>query len=146
MKFNWGTGITIFIICFMGFILFLAVQASSTKSDLYADDYYSQEINYQAKIDAIQNTASINGELNIVQDDSGVIISFPSDFIGNELTGSIHFYRPENASFDRVYKIKLIDNKQQIPINKLVSGGYVVKIHFQSTGQAYFIEKQAIIH
>ena len=146
MKFNWGTGITFFIISFMGFILFLVVVASSTKSDLYAEDYYSQEINYQSKIDAIHNASNLKGIFEIRQDDANVIISFPNDIFGEDLSGSIHFYRPENASLDRVFEINLDHNKQYIPLNKLVSGGYIIKFDFQSLEINYFVEKEIIIH
>ena len=54
MKINWGTGIVIAIVLFMGFILFfvLSVQANHKyDNELVVEEYYKQERVLQKKID-----------------------------------------------------------------------------------------------
>ena len=55
MKINWGTGIVIAIVAFIGFILYFVITMSTDKTysyDLVTDKYYQQELKYQQEIDA----------------------------------------------------------------------------------------------
>ena len=146
MKFNWGTGITIFIIGFMGFILFMVFKASNTKSDLYAKDYYKQEMNYQSKIDAEHNVKKLKGKITITQNNEDVIITYPTDFEGKKLKGNIHFFRPDNVAFDKVFEITTEQHKQHLSKENLVKGWYQVKVNFESEKLNYFIEKRIQIN
>jgi len=142
MKFNWGTGITFFIIAFMVFILFMVFKASNTKSDLYAEDYYKQEINYQKKINALHNAKHLKGQLSIIQSTEQIVISYPIDFKENKLIGKVHFFRPDNASLDKIFEIKVKENQQFLSKKDLVKGWYNVKIYWKSGGMDYFTEKR----
>ena len=53
LKFNWGTGIFIFII--IGILWYIFLVIFSMKQDFYLveDDYYSQGINYDKHIEKI---------------------------------------------------------------------------------------------
>lgn len=146
MKFNWGTAITLVIIAFMGFILSLVFMAIGTHSDLYADDYYAQELDFQSRIDARLNADKLDGRMVISQDEGIMRIAFPDDFIGGDLAGEIQFFRPNNAGLDRFFDINLIDNAQSILTRQWVSGWYIVKIDIQSNGHAYFIEERIEIN
>lgn len=146
MKFNWGTGITIVIIAFMGFILFMVFKASNTKSDLYAKDYYNQEINYQTKIDALYNAEKLKGKIIITQEKEQIIIAYPSDFKEKKLIGNIYFFKPDNAVFDKVFEIKAVQNKQYLPKENLTIGWYQVKINWESENVNYFVEKHIQIN
>ena len=52
---NWGKGVTIAFILFVGFIMFMVVGAFRENFDLVSDDYYLEEINYQDKINQKAN-------------------------------------------------------------------------------------------
>jgi len=52
MKFNWGTGIVLFMLAFMVFIISLVVGTSKQRIDLVAEDIYRdilESINLQLK-------------------------------------------------------------------------------------------------
>ncbi len=54
MKFNWGTGIVLAFIGFIGFIMYFIVSMhTDTKydHDLVTEDYYKQELEFQNDID-----------------------------------------------------------------------------------------------
>ena len=55
MKFNWGTGIFISIIIFFIAIFIFLYIAFTNENDLVENDYYPQEIEYQNRIDKVQN-------------------------------------------------------------------------------------------
>ncbi|MBE9491126.1 MAG: FixH family protein, partial [Bacteroidetes bacterium] len=59
MKINWGTGIVIAFVVFIGFILFLIMlMMSDNKLDheLVTEDYYEKGTFYQKEIDAEKNS------------------------------------------------------------------------------------------
>lgn len=146
MKFNWGTGITIAIIAFMSFILFMVIQAINTNADLYAEDYYDQEIKFQNKINARTNYLKIKDELVLLQNDTSVTVKFPSFFEGKTIAGTIYFYRANNADFDQEYLITRENNQQEITTKKLVTGRYSVKISWKTNDTPYYYEKLIIVN
>lgn len=146
MKLNWGTGITIAIIAFMGFILFMVFKATTTKSDLFAENYYEQEINYQSKINALQNAEKLEGEIIITQERQQLIVQYPVDFEGESISGQIHFFKPDNAALDKIVDINVNDNKQSFSKSELVAGTYNLKINWQFNGIEYLVEKQVQIN
>ena len=57
IKLNWGFGIIVAFVSFIGFILFFVITMSSDKKysyDLVATDYYNQELKFQNKIDGLK--------------------------------------------------------------------------------------------
>ena len=55
MRINWGTGIILAFIGFIGFILFFVVKMSMddrANHDLVTEEYYKAELGYQKEIDA----------------------------------------------------------------------------------------------
>ncbi|NND76641.1 MAG: hypothetical protein HKN39_00465 [Flavobacteriales bacterium] len=141
MKFNWGTGITIAIIAFMAFILFMVFKATSTNADLEAPDYYDQEIKYQTRIDAKDNADALDGELKVEQTSNAIIFTFPNDISDRIDLGTIHFFRPDNASHDRVFEIDVKNGMQAIPSNELYGGRYSVKIEWKANDKDFYVER-----
>lgn len=145
MKLNWGTGITIFIIAFILFILFMVFKATQTKSDLYSEDYYNQEITYQSKINAVNNAQKLKGALTVIQKEDTLVINYPSDFLDKEKIGKLNFFKPDNAALDKVYKISETNNIQTISKNDLVSGSYILKIECEVAEVPYFFEQTLLV-
>nr|AWJ66068.1 hypothetical protein [uncultured bacterium] len=140
MKFNWGTGITLAIIAFMAFILFMVFKATMTNADLEAPDYYDQEIKYQNRIDAITNTKNLIDELRIEQTDNSIIFTFPSDIVDEMSSGNIYFFKPDNAEYDRRFEISMNNGAQEISKEQFVVGKYRIKVDWKANEKAYFSE------
>ena len=141
MKFNWGTGITLAIIAFMAFILFMVFKATMTNADLEAPDYYDQEMKYQTRIDAITNTKNLNEELRIAQTSNSIIFTFPSDIVDEMSSGNIYFFKPDNAEFDRKFEISMNNGAQEISKEQFVVGKYRIKVDWKANEKDYFSEK-----
>ena len=60
MKFNWGTGITIFFLSFVVFMLFMAYKCFQTDFDLVTEDYYAKELVYQETIKKLNNEKNLD--------------------------------------------------------------------------------------
>lgn len=141
MKFNWGTGIALALTAFIVFILYLVYKTTSTNTDLDAKDYYRQEINYQQRIDAIKNTEKLKGEMTIDQNENLVILSYPSDFEGIQVEGTIQLFKPDNASLDKIIPINPRNNQQFIPKAAMNFGVYKIKVECTVNDIPYFMEK-----
>jgi hypothetical protein len=145
MKFNWGTGITIFIIMFVTFILSFVFTAAYTHTDLYAEDYYQQEIDYQNTIDAKSNAHQIQKELFLSQGTNSIVVHFPDSITMDDATGTIQFYRPNDANDDITYKIDMVNGKMIIEKDKLTNGKYLVKVFWKKNNNPFLVSTEIII-
>jgi len=146
MKFNWGTGIVIAIVLFISYIMFMVITMISTHTDVVEDDYYAQQIDYQATKEAKERGLEVFNELEIEITEESLNIILPQKVVSDSLSGSALFYRPENASLDKIFKFNAeMGNNQKIPLNQLTSGSYLVKINWNSMGESYLVEKHVSI-
>ena len=146
MKFNWSHGITIGIILFMAYILFLVFKISSLNTDLYAKDYYQQEVDFQTSIDAKANMNLLSEDISIVMSDKILNISLPQQLPLESLDGTLYFFRPENAKLDKHFQVDTTNHLQQIPKNSLVAGNYILKIRLECDGKKYFKEMALFVN
>lgn len=140
---NWGKGITITIILFMGFIISFVVRAVNFDTDLVRTDYYEHELQYDSNIEKENNYIKLTNPVEIAKNESGIIILFPADQIKAE-KGTINFYRPQSKKFDRKYDLALdTEGKQTLPYEDFFKGLYQVTIEWEKESKG-FIFKQDI--
>ncbi|MGB1039511.1 MAG: FixH family protein [Flavobacteriales bacterium] len=139
---NWGWKITIFLTCFITFILSMVVYSFYTTNDLVAEDYYNQEIHYQQNIDAQKNALPFAKDVTVKGDSKEILVSFPENFDLEIEQGDISFYRPDNAKLDKSFDLKLTQNNtQSLKKTEIISGQYKVTIQFISGDKTYIIKK-----
>lgn len=142
MKFNWGTGITIVIILFMGFILMMVFKASQTDADLNAENYYEQEITYQDRIDAIANATPFEDQVEIVQKEEHIQVSYPAHIVDQ---GTIQFFKPDDASLDIEVPMDASESMVTVDGSMVVPGRYDVKLSWSFEGEQYYLERAIVI-
>lgn len=142
MKFNWGHGIALFILAFVGFIVLMVVKAFQTSTDLTAENYYNQELAYGDRIEAIANANVFNEDVHLRINEDHLSIELPTDLIELGVKGEIHFYRPDNASLDFIQPIDGTTPFQEVPLSKLVSGKYAVRVLAASGNKEFFFEEE----
>lgn len=145
MKLNWGTGIAAAIIAFMVFILFMVFKASMTTTDLYAEDYYQQELDYETRITAKKNTIGVEDGVRLQISGDELKVSFPPEVDANIMEGSVHFYRPDDARFDQRFPLTKGTHEQKIPLAKLAPGNYQIKISWTEGSKPFYTEKSFFI-
>lgn len=143
---NWGKGITIAIVLFIGYIMTMVVIMISTSSDLVEDNYYEEGVNFEKKIQAIKNSKAIKDKLIINVDDQFLSIKFPSEVIMDSvIEGRIHLYRAENGNLDKYFSFsKSSGNTQMIPVEKIAKGNYKLLLSWKTNASDYYIEKKGI--
>lgn len=140
MKINWGTGIVIAFVLFIGFILFFVIRTFTLpeyQHDLVDDEYYKTELKYQEEIDKQNNLKNLDEEITFVKVDNGFEINFPSIFFADNTKGTVSFYRPSNKVLDFQTPIEITEGKMLIPNEKLVEGNWNVVIDFVSESKEY---------
>jgi hypothetical protein len=146
MKLNWGTGITIALILFMGFIVTLVVIVSNQSVELVAENYYDLEINYEDRIVATSNGHKFYDSIEVTQFNGNVFIQFPNQFTADNVTGQVHLYRANNVAMDVVMPLDEIkDHQLVIPESNVAKGKYNVQISWKKLDKNYFIDKSIIV-
>ena len=147
MKMNWGTGIVIAFILFIGIVVTTGVYLMNQDVDLVSDDYYDKEIAYQQHIDNVARTAELSSEELILFDGSFITLKLPLNILTKNVTGEIYLYRPSDSKLDIKLPFSPDDNGIQIiPIEKLQKGFWRVQFSWQSDNKNYYSEKAIVIN
>ena len=141
IKFNWGTGIFIFIALFLLVNAFVIFKSFQQRNDLVTEEYYPQGLEYQKQIDRFANANALTGKIQITQEPGAVVIIYPSELKGKTVKGQVNFFRPsdENADFkDSIsFDTAMI---QKIPVQKMMKGKYIAKFFWVMDGKEYAYE------
>ena len=144
MKFNITTGLIAFF-SIWAIVLFILVYKSMHENvDLVAKDYYNREIAFQGQIDKEKNAATLSQPLNVAfnKSENAVVITFPDEFRSKNITGSIHFFRPDDASKD--FDVKLNGDTlltYLLPAENMKKGLWRAQVEWQCNEVSYFSEK-----
>ena len=146
MKWNWGTGIFIVIVLFVGACVAFIIYAQHQKWSMVEEDYYPKELRHEEKLVKMRNADALAMQLAVKLDKSNLVIRFPDDFRGKQVTGNIDVYRPSDEHMDVLMPV-VVDTSlaQRIPIGKFSKGRYVVKVDWTSEGKTYYKELDIFI-
>jgi len=144
MRINWGVGIAIAYIVFASGMILFAVKASQQHYDLVNNDYYDEAVNYQKKIDA-KNNAANNTKVIIDYSAATNILQITAE--GNKsISGSISFYKPDNASSDFKLDFRTdTSGRQALPLKKLVQGYWNLEASYMLNGNDCSLEKRIFV-
>ena len=140
-KFNWGHGIFIFYVCFVGVVLTALIASFSVDHSLVVDDYYAKDLAYQSQYEKSQN--SLNSQLVKINNDKAnmsLTINFGND---EKIEGTADFYRPSDKSVD--FNIKLKDKLTTISTEKMLPGKWILKMDWTENGKAFYKEELIFI-
>ncbi|WP_299680502.1 FixH family protein [uncultured Tenacibaculum sp.] len=145
MKLNWGTGIVIAIIVFIGFIMFMVITMITDHKynhDLVTDSYYQKELKYQDNINAEQNVLAIKDAIVIQSNQKGLELLFSKEFQSEFIKGKVFLYRPSDKTLDSEFPIVLKNQKLHIPEKFLVGGRWNIIVDFNYKGTPFLYHKE----
>lgn len=140
MKFNWGTGITIFIVLFVVSMSAMVFKASQQNVDLVTEDYYEKELAFQDLKDKEALVLShFEEQISYKIENDKLQLIFPSKVEG-EVKGNIVFFKPSDARLDQ--SVDFISESKTLvyPLNLFSTGMYKLRIEWQNAGNAYYSE------
>ncbi|WP_370515993.1 FixH family protein [Flavobacterium sp. MK4S-17] len=140
IKFNWGAGIVLAFLFFMGFILYFVIKVQSDHkydNELVIDEYYKQERILQAQLDKEQNAALLQDKVKIENNQEEIKILFPEGFDVKQISGKVSLYRPSNQALDFEMPISLSQPYLLIPKSSLAGGRWDITIDWEYQGKGY---------
>jgi len=141
-KFNWGTGIFMFIGLFLLSMAALIYFSLQERFDLVETEYYPQSLEYQKQIDRIAVTGQLSEKILISQQQDHLTVKFPVELKGKEVKGQIYMFRPSDQDADFTDSLKIDTSLvQRIPVSKLKAGRYIAKISWSMDGKEYYFEE-----
>jgi len=126
---------------FIGIIITLVIIAGRNKEELVAKDYYSQELRYQEKIDAINNESALKESIDYEVGEKSIAFNLPGSLKLGNFSGEIFFYCPADSKKDAEFKMSFDHlGKQFISKTTLQKGIYKMKLSWIHEGKNYFKE------
>lgn len=147
MKWNWGTGIVIGMVCFICFILYFVIKMSTDDTyshDLVTEEYYAKEMAYQNEIDAETNTYNLGEKMISKKVANGWLITFPKELTPTGIKGSVFMYRPSNEKLDFQSQIRLTNNDLLIPSKKLIEGRWNIILEWTYEDKSYMYKEEIV--
>jgi hypothetical protein len=130
---NWGKGITIALIAFMSFIVYMAVILISKPTELVSPDYYKNEVVFEREINAQTNAIKNKSKLVLDSSADGLFIELKSpDEI--ELL-DIKLYR-SNSKEDDV-SIESKGKNAFVEKSKLKKGRYLITANWKAQNKSF---------
>ncbi|GAB5417744.1 MAG: hypothetical protein Crog4KO_25070 [Crocinitomicaceae bacterium] len=128
---NWGKGITIALVLFIGFIVCLGTILMRQNVDLVAEDYYQQEIDYETQISAESNAKKLINKPAFAQEDGYFIVNVPE---GNFTKMTLDLKRPNNG--DKDLQFDIVGTKTfMIEKSDLEAGQYSLELRYEFDGK-----------
>ncbi len=142
---NWGYKILFVYIAFIAGILLMVFKSSTQKTDLVTTDYYAKELKYQERIDAEKRTQTLSATVKYEIINQQMLISFPKEFTGKSITGTILLYCPSDKNKDVEQNFSTAAGIFTMPLPVKNKGLYQVQINWQADGNSYYFENKLIL-
>ncbi|GAA0878337.1 hypothetical protein GCM10009119_13050 [Algoriphagus jejuensis] len=137
---DWGKGILITIIAFVGFMMTLVV-ISVRQDDIHlvAENYYEKEIKYQDQIEREKASVNLDREVLVFDSQSkSMVLDLPVGAKGN-----LQLFRPSDARLDQELKLDITEpGKTNVPLDQLKSGYWRVQLTWTENGVEFYQEKK----
>jgi nitrogen fixation protein FixH len=145
-KNRWGPGLVLvfvlFVVVMLGITGFLMMQ----DVNLVTDSYYDKELQYQARIQAIERTRALGASAGLERTADGLLLQFPGGVPRMELTGTVTLYRPADHAADRTLPVAPDSLWQQfIPTTSLASGLWRCQVHWTMRQEEYYFEQPFMV-
>jgi hypothetical protein len=141
-KFNWGTGIFIFLALFLLASAAFIIYAVNQDVNLVQKDYYEKGTDYTRQMEKDARSAKYGPLFRFSDEKDSVRIDFPDELKGKIDSGSVVFFRPSDMDLDLRYPIQPTMNEFVTDKSKLVSGRYILQIAWYSDGIDYGVKKE----
>ena len=141
MKFNWGTGILIFLITFIaaaaGFIFF----AMRQEVNLVHEDYYERGVDHSMQMEVDARSLAFRDSIRASQEEGSLMVHFTPFLAASIDSGYILLYRPSDNRLDINLPLNMAGNAFSIPKTDLITGRYILKLEWYSGGFEYNVDK-----
>ena len=134
----------ILLIGFGGMLIMMSVLVYlAMKQDIpmVSKHYYEQELVYQQKLNAMNNTHPYDPDFSFEKSAADLTIQLPVVLSSQLTSGTIVFYCPATEKMDREETlVASASGRYTFPLSQLPGRGYIAKITLHSGGRDYYKE------
>jgi hypothetical protein len=141
MKFNWGTGILIFLILFLLACAAFIIFAMRQDVNLVHKDYYEKGVDHTDKMNVDARSNQFGEKIQIEYNNEYLLVSFDQSLASKIDSGEVLMYRPSSSKQDVYFPMTFSENSLKIPKENLISGRYILKLSWYSEGLKYEIDR-----
>lgn len=143
MKISWGTAIVIVFIIFGALLSWAVIESFKADHHLVTEDYYEEELSYGNRMEELENINNLGDDFSFTERSADFKIQLPKNWDKKSLKkGVIKFYKPDNQSLDKAFKLNLDQlNSQIISKESFKDGKWKVILHFTKDGKGYHFEE-----
>lgn len=145
MKFNWGTGILIFLILFLMAAAAFIIFAMRQDVNLVHKDYYEKGVDYTEQMDVISRSEPYREKIKVKQDETGLLIAIDSALAVTIDSGKVLMYRPSGSNQDLEYLLEKPVGNIFISSDNLIGGRYILKSQWFTGGIRFETEQPVIV-
>jgi hypothetical protein len=148
IRLHWGVGVTVLYTAFASATLGFVIFAVANPAALVSTDYYREATRHDRRIEATANGRAAAADLVMTADDAGTPVALlrltPAHH--GRATGTITWYRPSDASFDRTVPLAIdAQGVQQLPLRDLAAGHWRVKVEWELDGRPFYFERAVMV-
>lgn len=145
MKFNFGTGIAVFLVLFLTAVIGFVIFAHRQDVNLVHDNYYEKGADHTRQMQKNARSAAFSDQIDLSDDGNFIRIVFQPGLASTIKSGEVTFFRPSDHMKDVSMPIELRGNVFIGNKEKLVPGRYIVKVTWQAGDLDYEVDKPFIV-
>lgn len=136
---NWGIKLMIGMLCFMSFIIVLAVLMFNSKTDALVDtDYYEKGLAYDQDYQRKEQVKADNAAPEITITDGFLLLTFKG-----KAAGKLTLVRSSDKQMDRKTAIQTDTlNRVKVPLEGIANGQWRMIVAWSTNGKAYLNEQE----
>jgi hypothetical protein len=145
MKFNFGTGIAVFLVLFLIAVISFVIFAHRQDVNLVHSNYYEKGADHTRQMQKNARSAVFSDQIDLSDDGNYIRIVFQPGLASTIKSGEVTFFRPSDHHKDVSQPLEMRDNVFIGNKEKLVPGRYIVKITWKAGDLDYEVDKPFIV-
>jgi hypothetical protein len=142
----WPLGIFVTFGVFFAGMATVVVIAATHREYLVNDNYYEQELKFQAQIESVARTQKSGATITCDSTNDLVVITLPVAQLAQKFSGTIELYRPSEPKLDCEFLLEpKSDGTQTLNVSQLAAGLWSVRVKWVADGKNYFLEQKITV-
>lgn len=141
MKFNWGTGIFLFLVVFVVALLSFVFFASQQQINLVHQDYYEKGVDYTEQMQANERGQNFLASIFTEEKTDQLLIRLDRKLAATIDSGNVLLFRPSDKDKDISKKLAAHDSILVFSKTDLLKGRYLLKLSWYNNGERYEVKK-----
>jgi hypothetical protein len=141
MKFNWGTGIFVFLVVFLlacGIFIYFAM---NQQVNLVHKDYYEKGVDYSEQMKVNERSKPFAHSIKTSISNSTLTIKIVDSLAEKIDSGTVLMFRPSDKTKDISVQVKAGASQLEIDKSNLISGRYILKFTWYMNGEKYEVNQ-----